>query len=84
MRHRRRIGRVLVFAAVVIYFSAGAAAAVGLRALAKTPERVRSKVACHAAGTGKDLLLDAIRLGQRILVLGTREYAELTSRSDPV
>jgi hypothetical protein len=84
MKRRRRIGSVVVFTAIVIYFSAGVAATVGVHALAKAPERVRSKVACDAAGTGKDLLLDAIRLGQRILVLGTKEYAELTSQSDPV
>jgi hypothetical protein len=78
MSRRRRMGRALVFAAVVVYFSTGVAAGVSLRALARAPSEGTSRLIHDAVLGTKDVLLRTIHVGNRILVGATKRYAELT------
>lgn len=83
MSRRRRAGRVLVFAAVVLYFSTGVAAAVSLRALAREPLEARDHLVHDATVRAKDLLLRSIRLGHRILIQATKECVRLARAAEP-
>ena len=83
MSRRRRVGRVLVFAAVVVYFSTGVAAAVSLKALARAPVEARDRLVLDATLRAKDLLLRSIRLGHRMLIGATKEYVRLARAADP-
>lgn len=80
---RRRLGRALVFAAVALYFSTGMAAAVSLKALARTPLQTRDRLVHDATLLAKDLLLRSIRLGHRTLVGATKEYVRLAKGAEP-
>jgi hypothetical protein len=78
MTRRRRMGRALVFAAIVVYFSTGVAAGVSLRALTRAPSEGRYRLIHDAVLGTKDVLLRTIHLGNRILVGATKRYVELT------
>lgn len=74
MRSRHAIGRLLVVAAIVFFFSS-ASAAEGAAPVERIPPAAATRLA-HGAAVGlKDLTLDAVRAGHRILSEGAKLYA---------
>jgi hypothetical protein len=78
MSRRRRLGRALVFAAIVVYFSTGVAAGVSLRVITCAPCEGTVDLIHDTAAGAKDVLLRTIHLGNRILVGAAKRYVELT------
>ena len=74
MRSGRRVGRFLVAAAIVLYFSS-ASAAVSLRSSEPIPPAAATRLAHRTAIGFKDLALDAVHACHRILSGGAKMYA---------
>lgn len=77
-RHGRGLLRAAVAAALLVALSADVAVAVSARAVARSPEDRRDAIVHDVTIEAKDLLLQAIHLGQRILVAASKRYAGLT------
>jgi len=82
MKRSWRMGRVLIVAGAVLYFSCGIGAAASLQSVKEAPSRAGSWLAHETAIGFKDLLLQTIDIGHGILI-GTAKFcseiAEATS-----